>query len=302
MSADARYLDAFILPTRREEDAFLLSYPHQLEMQCYGHNEVYPFRLFPEKQLTRLDFAPLTLLCGSNGSGKSTLLNLIAEKLGLDRAAPWNTTPFVEPYLARCRAHLADDRPLPKVSRIIASDDVFDYMLDLRAINAGIADRREQLFAEYTAYTDPTKPTFQLTSLDDYDELKRRNEARRSSKSAYTARRMPQTELKGASNGENAYHCFTRQITENALYLLDEPENSLSPARQLDLAQFIVDAVRFYGCQFIISTHSPFLLAMRGAKIYDLDADPVSVCRWSELPHVREYYDFFAAHREEFGD
>lgn len=102
------------------------------------------------------------------------------------------------------------------------------------------------------------------------------------------------------SNGENAFRYFTNRITEDRLYLLDEPENSLSPERQLELAQFITDSARFMGCQFVISTHSPFLLSMHGAKIYDLDSDPVDVRRWTELKNVRATYDFFMARQREF--
>ena len=90
------------------------------------------------------------------------------------------------------------------------------------------------------------------------------------------------------------------KIKENGLYLLDEPENSLSPARQQELVQFLEDSARFFGCQFIIATHSPFLLSMKGAKIYDLDANPVQERRWTELPNVRAYYDFFKKHESEF--
>ena len=39
---------------------------------------------------------------------------------------------------------------------------------------------------------------------------------------------------------------------------------------------------------------------MRGAKIYDLDSDPVDVRRWTELGNVRVYYDFFREHQKEF--
>ena len=99
-----QYLSHFILPTRMDEDGFVLSFPPQLEMQCYGHNNIYPFGIFPQKQLIRINFSPLTIFAGSNGSGKSTLLNLIAEKLGLRRTSPFNATPFTEPYLALCRA------------------------------------------------------------------------------------------------------------------------------------------------------------------------------------------------------
>ena len=84
------------------------------------------------------------------------------------------------------------------------------------------------------------------------------------------------------------------------LYILDEPGNSLSPKRQTELVKFIEDSARFFQCQFIISTHSPFVLAMQGAKIYDLDEDPVDVKRWTELENVRAYYEFFRLHEKEF--
>lgn len=45
----------------------------------------------------------------------------------------------------------------------------------------------------------------------------------------------------------------------------------------------------------MIATHSPFVLAIRGAKIYDLDEEPVDVKRWTELENVRAYYDFLKA-------
>ena len=102
------------------------------------------------------------------------------------------------------------------------------------------------------------------------------------------------------SNGESAFLYFSEKIQEEGLYLLDEPENSLSPVRQQELVRFLEDSARFFGCQFVISTHSPFLLSMRGAKIYDLDEDPVDVKRWTQLENVRAYYDFFKKHEGEF--
>ena len=104
------------------------------------------------------------------------------------------------------------------------------------------------------------------------------------------------------SNGESAFIYFSEKIKENALYLLDEPENSLSSERQLELQRFLQDSARFFGCQFIIATHSPFLLSMKGAKIYDLDEDMVDIKKWTEFSNVRAYYDFFMEHRREFAD
>ena len=125
------------------------------------------------------------------------------------------------------------------------------------------------------------------------------NLARRRTQSKYVRENLADN-IREHSNGESAYQYFSEKITEDGLYLLDEPENSLSPARQQELVQFLEDSVRFFGCQFIIATHSPFLLSMKGAKIYDLDADPVQARPWTELPNVRAYYDFFKKHENEF--
>ena len=81
---------------------------------------------------------------------------------------------------------------------------------------------------------------------------------------------------------------------------MDEPENSLSPERQLELVEFLGNSIRFFGCQIIMATHSPFLLSMKEAKIYDLDELPVVAKRWTELPNVRVYYDFFMKHNKDF--
>ncbi len=106
--------------------------------------------------------------------------------------------------------------------------------------------------------------------------------------------------VRNGSNGESAFEYFTHAIGKDALYLLDEPENSLSPANQLKLAQFIQDSARFFHCQFILSTHSPLLLALKGAKVYDLDRTSPAPVKWTELETVQVYRQFFESHRDEF--
>ncbi len=287
------YLERFRFATADDEDTFVLNYPYQLEMQCFTHN-VYPFKIIPQKELEILEFEPITIFYGSNGSGKSTLLNIIAEKLMIRRSAPFNSTPYFDDYLSYCEYSLRNQCRLPKDSKLIASDDVFDFLLDIRAINEGISDRRDRLFEEYE---DKSRNRFQMKSLDDYDELKKHNDAKRYSKSQFTAKRLPR-EVTTGSNGESAFAYFAKEIGENALYLLDEPENSLSVIKQKELARLLEDSARFYNCQFIISTHSPILLSMKGARIYDLDSCPVRVRRWTELENVREWFDFFEENRD----
>ena len=282
------YLSRFTFPDAEAESFFA----DGQKRTCY--DSCYPFGVLSQRELTALDFEPVTILYGGNGSGKTTALNVIAEKLGLQRDSRYNRSPFFEQYLERCGAELR--RPVPPESRVITSDDVFDYMLNLRALNEGLDERREELFTEYL---DDKYGDFRFRTMEDYDRLRRVNLARRRTQSKYVRARLMDAPRE-QSNGESAYFCFTSRIRENALYLLDEPENSLSPARQQELVQFIEDSARFYGCQFIIATHSPFLLAMKGARIIDLDSVPARPRKWTDLPAVRAYHDFFRLHQAEF--
>ena len=65
------------------------------------------------------------------------------------------------------------------------------------------------------------------------------------------------------------------------LYLMDEPEAALSPARQLALLRHIHDMSQ-KGSQFIIATHSPILLGCPTAEILSFDEDGVASCRYED--------------------
>ena len=282
------YLSQFSFPDAEEEYDFIMG----LKRTCY--DTVYPFQILSRHQLKRLDFEPVTILYGGNGSGKTTALNIMAEKLGLVRQARYNRSNFYEDFLALC-AYETEHR-ITKDSCVITSDDVFDFMLNIRNINDGVDCKREELFQDYL---DAKYAKFQMKSLDDYEQLKKVCMARSKTQSKYVRENLSGN-VREHSNGESALMYFTDKIKENGLYLLDEPENSLSPDRQQELLQFLEDSVRFYNCQFVISTHSPFLLSMRGAKIYDLDEEPVDVRKWTQLGNVRAFYDFFKKHEREF--
>ena len=284
------YLEYFTFPDSDREFDFFVNQ----KRTCY--DSFYPFQILSRHHLQRIDFEPVTILYGGNGSGKTTVLNVIGEKLQLSRDSVFNKSNFFQDYLDFCDYKLKVR--LPVNSRVITSDDVFDYMLNIRSMNEGIDRKKESLFEDYL---DAKYADFQMRSLDDYERLKKVTKARRLTQSRYVRSELMDN-IREYSNGESAFIYFSEKITENGLFLLDEPENSLSPARQQDLVKFLEDSARFFGCQFVISTHSPFLLSMRGAKIYDLDEDPADVKRWTELENVRAYYTFFRDHSEEFTD
>ena len=282
------YLTEFHFPDSEEEFNFFM----RIKRTCY--DSFYPFQVLSAIGFSRMDFEPVTILYGGNGCGKSTVLNVIAGKLGLKRRTLGNSSSFFGDYLELCSYETGGQ--IPRESCILTSDDVFDFMLDLRTLNEGIDRKREEVFEEYL---DAKYAEFHFRSMEDYDRLKQVNLARSKTQSKYVRKRLMDN-VREHSNGESAFLCFTERIRENALYLLDEPENSLSAARQQELAQFLEDSARFFGCQLVISTHSPFLLAMRGAKIYDMSENPVDVKRWTQLESVRTYYAFFKKHEGEF--
>ncbi len=282
------YIKTITFPDRESEFDFFI------DIKRTVYDSYYPFQVLSTQGLNRIDFEPITILYGGNGSGKTTALNIIAETLQLERQSKYNRSNFFDDYLNFCNIDRLHS--IPSHSRIITSDDVFDYILNIRTLNEGIDETREDMFEEYL---ELKHLKFQLKSLDDYEQLRKVVEARRKTQSKFVRHELPDN-VREYSNGENAFHYFTNKIEENGLYLLDEPENSLSPERQLELKQFIEDSARFFGCQFVIATHSPFMLAMNEAKIYDLDAQQVAVKKWTELGNVRTYFDFFQKHREDF--
>ena len=113
-------------------------------------------------------------------------------------------------------------------------------------------------------------------------------------------RRTVGDEVDLCSNGETALQYFEQKLKNDTLYCLDEPENSMSPQMQLELVEMLERKARYCGCQFIIATHSPFLLAMEGARIYNLDSSPVEIKNWWELDNPKQYYAFFAKYRDLF--
>ena len=264
------------------------------------HNSFYPLKIFPTKDFEIIDFEPITIFYGGNGSGKTTILNIISETLHATKRNSNKHGEFFYQYVELCDNNY-DLINLINCNEIkyISSDDVFDHLLDLRAINSNINRRKAYLIEEY--YKKRYTPASNYNSIiDEYDELKKKVEANNMTVSKYVRTELKTNNIIQESNGETALEFWQKEIKENAIYIIDEPENSLSAENQLKLKAYIEESVRFYNCQFIIATHSPFLLALKDAKIYDLDIIPVKVKKWTELENVKVYNNFFKEHSKEF--
>ena len=299
------YLDKFIIPNAEQEEKTINRRMAENGGVLGYIDNIYPCGLFTKKELSRIDFEPLTILYGGNGSGKSTLLNLIAQKLELNRIAPFNSSEVFDIYRDVCTYEMGNDDEgfklrVPNGSRIITSDDVFDYMLTVTTNNSEIHEHIEQV--RDNDYGElKFGETVRLHGMEDYEQLRLQVLSRRKSVSRRQfIRKTVGEEVKLNSNGETALRYFEEKLKNDTLYCLDEPENSLSPKLQLQLVEIIRRMVRYCGCQMIIATHSPFILSIDGAKIYDLDSIPVALKKWWQLENVRIYYDFFSQYKNLF--
>lgn len=257
-------------------------------------NTYYPIGIFSQKEFQDIIFDRITIFYGGNGSGKTTLLNIISEKLESLRKSNIDKGSFFDLYVETCKYEMTYEEPIE--IKTITSDDVFDYLLDIRSINANVNRRKERLSREYL----DTKFNSSSNSFDSYEQIKNTYDSKTKSMSRYVRERLGNNNIQEQSNGESALMFWEREIKEDSIYILDEPENSLSAENQIKLKKFIEDSARFYNCQFIISTHSPFLLNLLEAKIYDLDSIPVETKKWTELENIKLYHEFFKEHESEF--
>lgn len=252
---------------------------------------IYPYNVFRGKDVDPFVFDTITVLYGNNGSGKSTLLNIIANALHLKgmEMVTSNTVGllnYCDKYKLECRWCFGDDddgyeiRELPKDSRYIKSEDI---LYEIKKV------QQKQVLADGMEY-DYVQRGMSLQGAKEFVH----------SKQGMKQRQYIEFAQEKYSNGETSLQYFDEYLKPDALYLLDEPEVSLSPANQVLLAQEINKLARFLRCQFIIATHSPFMLGTLNAKIYNIDTKDYAVTKWSELENVRYFYEFFKEHENEF--
>lgn len=88
------------------------------------------------------------------------------------------------------------------------------------------------------------------------------------------------------SHGQSFLALAANRFGRDGLFVLDEPEAALSVSGALALLAVVTRAARA-GAQFVIATHSPILLAIPGARVYELDEEGVSRREYDDLDAVR---------------
>jgi predicted ATPase len=208
--------------------------------------ELYPFNLPALRNLDRLRFHPkVTFLVGENGSGKSTILEAIALACGINPEGGSINFRF-----STRESHSSLESAV-RLARLPATPGDRYFLRAESYFN--VATEIERLDAE---------PGFGPPIIDAYG-----------SKS-----------LHEQSHGESFFALFRHRFRNCGLYLLDEPEAALSPVRQLTFLALLHDYVR-RGCQFVVATHSPIILAYPDAVILVLSPEGIRETPYRETEH-----------------
>jgi len=265
----------------------------------------YPYCVPSISDIYNVDFNKITIFAGSNGSGKSTLLNAIAEKVDAQKSLG-NKSGSFQWFVDHCKCKFSLDENYqliaPVCTKLIKSEDIMDSIINVRKGNERI-DKQSSYGKEFAdSEADKFGYSEEAGAGKRDEDLTNAQRFMRSRLSDYEKfRRLENMRKQEYSNGESSIQYFTEtMLEENSLYLLDEPENSLAPALQFELMKYIEDSARFFNCQFIIATHSPFLLSVKGSKIYDLDKLPVKICNWYELENMKLYAKLFFEYETKF--
>ena len=221
--------------------------------RLFPDKTVYPFNLELFHITESLAFSkPLTFFIGENGTGKSTLLKAIARKCGIHI---WQDD---EGYERRSFHHNSYAEELHKFITV--------EWLGERVPGSYFDSEIFRYLAEcIDSWAKPSPRLFEYYGGES---------------------------LLSRSHGQRHIRYFDSTYRRRGLYFLDEPENALSPKRQIDLLRILKETSRQGDIQFIIVTHSPILLSYPEATIYSFDDSPIREISYEETDYFKIYRDF----------
>ena len=239
---------------------------------------VYPFNVPAFQQRQELRFTQsVAFLVGENGSGKSTLIEAIARRCGFHIwAQPKRSRAVAERQSGAPALHSAASAgvrlPADRASSSYAARALSDYVdvtLARGSVKGGVFSAES--FREWAEFIDD------VTDIDP-------GQAKYHGGEKLTLR----------SRGEGLLAYFRGRYQIPGLYFLDEPEAALSPASQLELLRLLSQYRHRGHAQFVVATHSPIIMAVKGAQVFALGEGIIAETAYEQTPHYRLYRDFMA--------
>ena len=104
----------------------------------------------------------------------------------------------------------------------------------------------------------------------------------------------PPPDFLSHSHGEGFLRFFQERCQRQGIFIFDEPESALSPARQIEFLKLMRRMEDIGHCQIIMATHAPMLMAYPGATLLRLTKyglEPVTVKQTDHFRVMREFCD-----------
>lgn len=193
---------------------------------------------------------PVFIISGDNGTGKSTLLEAIAHHCGFN-------------IDGGNRNHIYKDNI--NESTLLELNQLTKYLEFTwkTKIGSGFFMRAES-FINFAKYID----------------LQAKENGRRLAYYHYGGK-----SLNEQSHGESFLSLFNNRFGEPGIYILDEPEAALSPEKILSFMNIIHDMEKEGTAQFIISTHSPILMAYPNAQFMYIENGVITKTDYKSSQH-----------------
>lgn len=231
----------------------------------------FPYNVPAIKYAKNLEFNKnVTFIVGDNGIGKSTLIESVAHKLNLpliDIHKKYDGDGFVSSRILDQYLELELNIDYPR-GFFFRAEDFGDYL--------GSVDRTHTMISdEMGDMTDNVPSSFFNNFVDGLNYKKNQQ------------KRNYGEYLQQFSHGEAFLEIMKSRISSTGIYIFDEPEAPLSPERQLSLMYLIWKHLQTHNSQFIISTHSPILMAYPDAQILEVSDDGIET---KQLDDIKNYY------------
>jgi len=230
----------------------------------------FPFNIPAVKFAKQIDFNPkITIFIGDNGCGKSTLLETLALKLNL---------PLIGGYIG---SHAGFE-----AARILQSYLEIEWK---RQTSKGFFFRAED-FSDFinSVENEQRKIGEDLRELKDVvDDSIIKEMSDNMNYSLFRMRKDYGENMQAFSHGEAYLKILQMRLGDKGIFLLDEPEAALSPLKQLSLIFLIIEILKSKNTQFIISTHSPILMGIPGAWIYEIKEESMDRVDYKDTEHYR---------------
>ncbi|MGC2779922.1 MAG: AAA family ATPase [Bradyrhizobium sp.] len=104
----------------------------------------------------------------------------------------------------------------------------------------------------------------------------------------------PPPDFLSHSHGEGFLRFFEERCQRQGIYIFDEPESALSPARQIEFLKLMLRMDEAGHCQVLMATHSPVLMAYPGATLLRLTKNGLEKVAVQDTDHFKALREFCA--------